>query len=42
VESDADRVTGDKVLGPTLKFVGLSAGFIGAFLLVFLASNGLI
>ena len=42
VETDADRVTGDKVLGPTLKFVGLSAAFIGAFLLVFLASNGLI
>ena len=42
VETDTERVTGDKLIDPILKFTGISAAFIGVFLLVFLASNGLI
>jgi hypothetical protein len=37
-----DRVTGDKVLIPTLKFVGGFTVVIGALLIGFLASNGII
>lgn len=41
-EDSEDRVTGDAVLLPTLKFVGGFSVIIGALLLVFLASNGLL
>ena len=37
-----DRVAGDKVLIPTLKFVGGFTVVIGALLIGFLASNGII
>lgn len=37
-----ERVTGDKVLIPTLKFVGGFTVIIGALLVVFMASNGLL
>ena len=37
-----ERVTGDKVLIPTLKFVGGFTVIIGALLIGFLASNGLL
>ncbi|EJK59377.1 hypothetical protein THAOC_20418 [Thalassiosira oceanica] len=41
-EEPAERVTGDAVLGPTLKFAGgVSLGLI-ALTVAFLASNGLI
>jgi hypothetical protein len=41
-EEPAERVTGDKVLEPALKFAGGSAVIIGGLLLAFCFSNGLI
>mmetsp|Transcript_11982 Transcript_11982/g.19867 ORF Transcript_11982/g.19867 Transcript_11982/m.19867 type:complete len:156 (-) Transcript_11982:1569-2036(-) len=41
-EEPLERVSGDNLLQPILKFAGLSAVVIGAFLLAFLASNGLL
>jgi len=41
-EEDPDRVTGDAVLKPTVKFVGSVSVLIAALLLVFLISNGLL
>lgn len=41
-EDPQERVTGDAVLIPTLKFVGGFTVVIGGLLLVFLASNGLL
>jgi hypothetical protein len=39
---DPDRVTGDAILKPTVKFVGSVSVLIAALLLVFLISNGLL
>jgi hypothetical protein len=39
---EEDRVTGDALLGPTVKFVGSVSVLIAALLLVFLLSNGLL
>ena len=41
-EEDPERVTGDAVLAPTIKFVGSVSVLIAALLLVFLISNGLL
>ena len=41
-EDPDERVTGDAVLIPTLKFVGGFTVVIGALLVGFLASNGLL
>mmetsp|Transcript_12460 Transcript_12460/g.19205 ORF Transcript_12460/g.19205 Transcript_12460/m.19205 type:complete len:110 (-) Transcript_12460:239-568(-) len=41
-EDPQERVTGDAVLIPTLKFVGGFTVVIGGLFLVFLASNGLL
>lgn len=40
--TDSKRVTGDAVLGPTLKFVGGISVVIVGLLLAFLGSNGLL
>lgn len=37
-----ERVTGDKILGPTLKFVASATGIIVFFTLAFLVANGLL
>lgn len=39
---DPDRVTGDAILKPTVKFVGSVSVLVAALLLVFLISNGLL
>lgn len=41
-DDDPSRVTGDAVLGPTLKLAGGAAAFLAACFFVFLVSNGLI
>lgn len=41
-EEPIERVTGDAVLGPTMKFVGGFTVILAALLLGFLASNGII
>ena len=41
-EEPEERITGDAVLIPSLKFAGICTAIIGGFLLVFLASNGLL
>eukprot|EP00568_Trieres_chinensis_P016046 CAMPEP_0183327136 /NCGR_PEP_ID=MMETSP0160_2-20130417/83607_1 /TAXON_ID=2839 ORGANISM="Odontella Sinensis, Strain Grunow 1884" /NCGR_SAMPLE_ID=MMETSP0160_2 /ASSEMBLY_ACC=CAM_ASM_000250 /LENGTH=114 /DNA_ID=CAMNT_0025495257 /DNA_START=93 /DNA_END=437 /DNA_ORIENTATION=+ len=41
-DEPADRVTGDSVLGPTLKLAGGTTLVLAAFFFAFLASNGLI
>jgi len=41
-EEPTERVTGDAVLVPTLKFAGIFAALVGGLLLAFLSSNGLI
>lgn len=38
----AERVTGDKILGPTLRLAGVVTGFLVLLVLAFLASNGII
>lgn len=42
VEPDEDRVTGDAILGPTVKFVGVFSVLIGTLFLFFMVSNGLL
>jgi hypothetical protein len=42
VEPDEDRVTGDAILGPTVKFVGGFSVLIGALFVFFMVSNGLL
>ena len=42
LSEEEERVTGDKVLIPTLKFGGIMAVLIGLFLGGFMASNGLL
>lgn len=41
-EEPAERISGDAILGPTLKFVGGSAAVLVVLTFGFLASNGLI
>ena len=41
-EEPEERVTGDALLGPTFKFVGGFAVALGALLVAFLVSNGLL
>lgn len=41
-EEPAERVTGDKVLGPTLRLAGGVAGVLVGLVLVFLISNGIV
>lgn len=41
-EEPAERVTGDAILGPTLKFAGGIGAVLVVLTLVFLASNGII
>jgi len=41
-EEPIERVSGDNLLKPILKFVGVSTVIIGGFLLAFLASNDLL
>lgn len=41
-EESAERVTGDRVLGPTLKFAGGAAAILAALTIGFLASNGIV
>mmetsp|Transcript_9111 Transcript_9111/g.11884 ORF Transcript_9111/g.11884 Transcript_9111/m.11884 type:complete len:81 (+) Transcript_9111:808-1050(+) len=41
-EEPVERVSGDNLLMPIMKFAGSSSLVIGGFLLVFLAANGLL